>query len=359
VAAILDGPEQNSMIITDTGIRDAGLLGGLETSLAQSGVQYTVFDAVEPNPRDTTIHTAAKQVNEANSAALVAIGGGSVMDAAKAIGVVAKYGGAISDYDGLGLVPGPIAPLFAIPTTAGTASEVTVWAVITNTETKVKMGIGDLKICPAAALVDPAMTYTLPKELTVGTGLDALTHAIESYMCRIANPVSDALALKAINLIAEHLVPAATKGDDKVAREGMMLGSLIAGMSFSNTDVTGVHCLSEALGGVYDAPHGMLNAIFLPYVMAYNLPEIPARFTDIALAMGLEARPEAAIEWVVEVEKDLGVPNLSTFGVRVQDAGELGKIAEAHPSTSHNIRQVTAEDYQQMIEATLEGQSAI
>jgi len=347
------------MIITDTGIRSAGLLGEIEASLAHSGIEYVVYDAVEPNPKDIAIHAAAEQFMAEHANSIVAVGGGSVLDAAKAIGIIGAHGGEIADYDGWDLVPGPIAPLFTIPTTAGTGSEVTIWSVITNSKTKVKMGIGDYKICPTVALVDPVMTYTLPPGLTVGTGIDALTHAIESYTCRLANTASDVLALKAINLIVKHLAHASVNGSDKVAREGMMLASLLAGMSFSNTNVASVHSLAETIGGIVDGPHGMLNAIFLPYVMAFNLQEIPHRFVDIAVAMEVEARPEAAVEAVVGMVRELNVPNLTEFGVRKEDAEELGKLTEAHPCTADNARDITAIEYTRMIEMALEGKPAV
>ncbi len=348
-----------AMIVTDKGILGAGLLDGMTNSLAQSGIAYVVFDAVEPNPRDTTVQTAAQQYKDEGANMLIAVGGGSVLDAAKAIGVVATYGGEIADYDGFDLVPGPIAPLFAVPTTAGTGSEVTIWAVITDTKNKVKMGIGDYKICPAVALVDPVMTYSLPRALTVGTGMDALTHAIESYTCKAANPACDALALKAIGLIAKHLPQAAAVGFDAVARDGMMLGSLLAGMAFSNTDVAAVHCLAESVGATVDGPHGMLNAIFLPYVMAYNLQEVPDLLANIAVSMGEDARPEAAIEAVVKMQQILNVSNLREFGVREEDAKMLGEMSEAHPSTADNARTITAEDYTRIIKMAVAGEPAL
>jgi len=348
-----------AMIVTDKGILGAGLLDGMTNSLTQSGIAYVVFDAVEPNPRDTTVHTAAQQYRDEGANVLIAVGGGSVLDAAKAIGVVATYGGEIADYDGFDLVPGPIAPLFAVPTTAGTGSEVTIWAVITDTKNKVKMGIGDYKICPAVALVDPVMTYSLPRDLTVGTGIDALTHAIESYTCKAANPACDALALKAIGLIAKHLPQVAADGFDAVARDGMMLGSLLAGMAFSNTDVAAVHCLAESVGAAVDGPHGMLNAIFLPYVMAYNLQEVPDLLANIAVSMGEDARPEAAIEAVVKMQQRLNVPNLREFGVREEDAKMLGEMSEAHPSTADNARTITAEDYTRIIKMAVAGEPAL
>jgi alcohol dehydrogenase len=341
------------MIVTDRGIVGAGLLEAIQRSLEQAGVEFTVFDEVESNPRHTTVDRAAALFKERGANSLVAVGGGSVMDAAKGIGVVARYGGSIADYDGMGLVPGEIPPFIALPTTSGTASEVTVWAVITNSESHVKMGIGDYKILPAVALVDPELTYTLPRSMTIGSGLDALTHAVEGYTCKRANPVSDPLALRAIELVAEHLPAAAADGSDAAAREGMSLASLIAGMAFSNAAVAAVHTLAETAGGLYDGPHGMLCGLFLPYVTAYNAPAEPERHANIARALGAEARPEAAAQAIYDLELQLGVPKISEFGVNRETIPGIAKGSEAHPETASNPRPISEREYAEILERTI------
>jgi alcohol dehydrogenase len=353
VTSLLKGVKPKVMIVTDSGVVRAGLLVGIKKSLSDSGIEHFVFDEIEPNPRDTTVYKGVEKFQSQKANVLVAVGGGSVMDGAKSIGVIATYGGTVDQYDGLNLVPGPITPLIAVPTTAGTGSEVTLYSIITNTKAHYKMGVGDLKIIPAVALVDPEMTYSLPRNGTIGTGLDALAHAVEAYTCNVANPVSDALALKAIRLVFEHLPAAAKNGKDAEARNGMMLGSLIAGMAFGNADVTSVHCLSESLGGVYDAPHGMLNGILLPYVMAYNLKANPKRFADIAAVVGKDAVPAAAVDAVVELEKSLELPALADYGVKEADFAKLASMSVAHPCNPSNPRPMKDGDYVVLLEASL------
>jgi len=356
VLALVKDAKPKVMIVTDAGVVRAGVLDEIKKSLSDSKIAHFVFDEIEPNPRDTTVLKGTEIFKAQKANILVAVGGGSVMDGAKAIGVIASYGGIVQDYDGLTLVPGPITPLIAIPTTAGTGSEVTPVSVITNTKTHSKMGIVDIKIMPAVSLVDPAMTYSLPRNMTIGTGLDALTHAIESYICNISNPLSDALALKAIRLIFDSLPAAAKNGKDTQARYDMMLGSLIAGASFGNTDCASVHSLSESIGGVYDAPHGIINGILLPYFMAYNLKAASQRFGDIAAAIG-KATPQAAVEAVVALESGLDLPSLASFGVKESDFATLASMATAHPCTLDNPRPMQDIDYLTILKAALASQA--
>lgn len=352
-ASLVSEGQPKVMIVSDPGVASVGLLARPQASLENQGIKFFVYDEVGPNPRDTTVHKGAEDYHSNQANCIVAIGGGSVMDCAKAIGIIATYGGHISDFEGLDLVPGPIVPLIAIPSTAGTASEVTFWSIITNTETHVKMGIGDRKIAYSVALVDPVMTYSLPRTLTIGTGLDALTHAIEAYTCNVSNPASDALALKAIRLINTHLITAAEKADDEAARNGMMLGSLIAGLSFGNADCASIHCLSESIGGLYDAPHGILNGILLPYAMSYNVTVCPDRFADIAVAMGKDQDPNASVEAVKELNRKLDVPPLVEFNIREEDIHKLAKMSVNHGCNAANRRVMKEEDYVKLIEASL------
>ena len=350
---LLKNTQPRAMIVTDAGILQAGLLEGVKSSLSAAAVPFFIFDQVEPNPRHTTVHRAAEVFNEEGANLLIAVGGGSVMDSAKAIGVVAKYGGQVADYDGKDMVPGPIPPLIAIPTTSGTGSEVTIWAVITDVEAHYKMSIGDHKIYPAVALVDPEMTYTLPRGLTIGTALDALTHAIEAYTCKLPNPLSDALALQAIKLIAKHLPPAAEDGHDKKARSGLALGSMLGGMAFSNARVAAVHTLAETMGGYYDGPHGMLCGLLLPYATAFNTNEDPARHAEIAQAMGTEARPELAARVIYDLADSLGVPNISEYGLSTENISQLAEVCFNNSSTSGNKRAIGKDDYSAILKQTL------
>jgi alcohol dehydrogenase len=193
----------------------------------------------------------------------------------------------------------------------------------------------------------------------VGTGLDALTHAVEAFTSRFSSPVSDALALEAIGLISAHLPAAAGHPRDSTARDGMMLGSLMAGLAISSTDTASVHCLSETIGGVYDAPHGMLNGILLPYVMAHNIPACPDRFARIANAMGKSADPESAVSAVVELNRELKVPSLHQLGVRRNDIPELARLSERHSCNVANPRSMEESDYVELLERSIEGKSPL
>jgi alcohol dehydrogenase len=357
--AMFPGSRPKAMIVTDLGVSNAGLLEGVKETLDKADIDYLIFDKVEPNPRDTTVQLAANIFQKEQANALIAVGGGSVMDLAKSAAVIAKYGGEIAQYEGFGKVPGRAFPVIAIPTTAGTASEVTCWSIITNTSKHVKMGIGDLKIAPVVALVDPELTYSLPRSLTLGTGLDALTHAIESYTSNLANPPADALGIEAIRLIMRHLPAAVKDGTNEEAREGMMMGSMLAGMSFGNADCAAVHSLSESIGAVYDSPHGIVNGILLPYVMAYNLIACPEKFATIAKELGADAVPELAVKLVVDLEKSLEVPNLAAFGVKKEDLPKIADLAMAHSCTLANPRIPTSTDFIGILKKTLAGDSVL
>jgi alcohol dehydrogenase len=257
---------RNVLVVTDIGVRKAGLVDPIVTRLTKAKFIVTVFDEIEANPSNSTIDHAAELASRQKVDVIVAIGGGSSIDAAKGIAAVVGGGGGILDYIGMDHVPPSALPLIAIPTTAGTGSEVTNWAIITDPVRKVKKGVGSLFIAPRIALIDPEVTVSLPPGITAATGIDALTHAIEAYTARCANPVSDAMALYAIELIGKHLDASTIDGRNLEARSGMLLGSLLAGMAFGNSDTAAVHSLAEALGGMFDVAHGVANAIFLPYV---------------------------------------------------------------------------------------------
>jgi alcohol dehydrogenase len=274
-------------VVTDPGVRGAGLVERLIAPLEAAGIATDVWDIISPNPRDYECNNAAEQAIAFETGVVVAIGGGSPMDAAKAVAALITNGGLVQVREAPRELRENPAPLIAIPTTAGTGSEVTFYAVITDTERKFKMSLLDTRLAPRIALVDPDLTHSLPPSVTAATGMDALTHAIEAYTCRLANPVSDALALRAIGLIARNLRRAVGDGANAEAREGMMTASLIAGMAFGNADVAAVHCLAEAIGGLYDTPHGVANSVFLPFVFARNAEASPERHAEVAEALGI------------------------------------------------------------------------
>ena len=251
------------LLVTDPGVIAAGIAGPVEIALLTAGVPVVVYSDVSPNPRDTEVQAAADLALLSNADIIVVVGGGSPIDLAKAVAGIATNGGKPQDW----IAPRPFTktplPIIAIPTTAGTGSEVTRSSVINDTERQIKISLRDSQIAPKVALVDPELTYSLPSALTASTGMDALTHAIEAYTGRLATPITDALALQAMKMIAASLPKAVADGSNHDARETMMMASVIAGMAFSNSDVASVHCIAEAIGGRYDTPHGVANSLFL------------------------------------------------------------------------------------------------
>jgi alcohol dehydrogenase len=351
------GVKPHVLIIIDPGVRSASWLADILDSIEAAGLQCHLFYDVQPNPKDTDVEAAAALARTEKAGALVAIGGGSTMDTAKGCALLATYGRQASDYSGWGKVPGPVLPVVAIPTTAGSGSEATCWAVITDTSSHQKLAIGDRNLSPAAALVDPLLTLSLPPQLTAATGMDALTHSIEAYTGALSNPVNDLLALESIRLVATHLLQAVQDDQNLEAREGMMLASTLGGIAINSADVAGVHCLSEGMGSLYDAPHGMLNAILLPYFMAYWQAGCQDRFLRIAQAFGKGARPEEAVEQVQELSRSLGIPSLPEVGVKEADFPRLAAWAEANVSNASNPVPMAAADYLRILKLACEDQS--
>lgn len=346
------------MIVTDKGIVNAGLLNHIKESITFEGIEVVVFDEVPPNPPSATVVKGVEIFNENNCDSLVAVGGGSSMDACKAISMMITNNGDINDFDsfiGTRTFENPGYPVITIPTTAGTGSETTMAAVITNEKTHWKSSTVSPYMSPVAALVDPAITLGLPPHITAATGVDALTHAIEAYTAVGAlngkSPVSDALALQAIQLISGSLRQAYARGDNYEAREQMMSGSMIAGMAFLNVGLGGTHALAHPLGGYYDIPHGVANAILLPYVMKFNFSACPERYADIAKAMGenvegltvIEAA-EKAIDAVTRLVKDTDIPLLSTYNVKDEDWQRMAEDAFKDNNSNDNPRKCSVED---------------
>jgi alcohol dehydrogenase len=352
-AAGKPGLKNGAMVIVDPGIAQATWLKDILESIEQSGLPIYRFDEVKPNPKDEDIYEAAGLLNKKEIGVVVAIGGGSTMDTAKGAALVATHGGKITDYAGWGKIPGPITPIVVIPTTAGSGSEVTSWAVITDTVSHIKLAIGDRYLAPTVAMVDPMLTVTLPAGLSAATGMDALTHSIEAYISSLSNPVNDLLALESIRLVGTNLRRVVEAGFDLKARGGMMLASTLGGIAINNADVAGVHCLSEGMGSRYDAPHGLLNAILLPYFMAFWLKGCSERFAHIAEAFNAPARPEEAVNQVVALNRSLKLPCLAEIGVQKSDFPLLAQIAELNVSNSSNPFPMTAKDYLSILEQAI------
>lgn len=342
----------HAFIVTDKGVLGAGHIEPIEKNLNDAGLEVEIFDEVDPNPRDTSVQKGAEVAKNSGCDVLVGVGGGSSIDTAKAIGIILAEGGTIQDYEGFDTFQRPIMPLVAIPTTAGTGSEVTFWSIITDTKRKLKMGIGSRLIAPRIALVDPELTLSLPSSLTTFTGVDALVHAIEGYTATRSQPISDALALSAIELIGQNIRQAYANGSNAEARYNMMAGSLLAGIAFGNSDCGAVHCMGEALGGLYDTPHGLSMAIFLPYVIEHNLIANPDKFARVARALGEDVEGlsliEAARKSVDAAWKligDLNIPTPREVGLKEEDLEGLAEAAFMNEQTESNPRVMGKEDF--------------
>lgn len=341
------------LLVSDPGVVAAGLAAPLLDALDGAGVAASLFTSVSPNPRDAECRAAADAALAAGAHAVVGLGGGSAMDVAKSAAALATNGGTVKDWEDPRRLERAPLPCLCLPTTAGTGSEVTFVAVITDEERQYKMTLLDRRLAPDVAIVDSELTRTLPPALTAATGIDALTHAIEAYTCRAATPVTDLFALRAAALIAGGLERAVADGDDMEAREQVLLGSTLAGIAFGNSDVGAVHCLGESLSGLYDTPHGVANAVFLAEVLAFNVPADPARHATLARALGVdtagmddEAAGHAAAAWVADLRRRLGLPALRELpGVTPADFPRLAEMAAAHVCSPDNAREASTDDY--------------
>lgn len=346
------------LLVTDPGVKNAGLLDSIYASLEQAGIGYDEIADVKPNPRSEDVNRAAQLYRGKGIDGVLAVGGGSAMDAAKAISVLLTHDGIVEDYEGAFALKNAVLPIVAIPTTAGTGSEVTFFSVITDTRRQFKMSLLDYRIGPVLALLDSDITATLPPHIAAATGMDALTHAIEAYTGKPANPISDGLALHAIRLIAQHLKPAVQEPDNREAREQMLIASLIAGMAFGNADIASVHCISEAIGGMYDTPHGIGNAIFLPFVFSHNRDADLRRHADVAYALGIDPNlsavdaAQAGVDQLFRMNRELGIPRFADVaGVREEDFTAIAQKSKSNISDASNIKDMTVESYLDVIRA--------
>jgi alcohol dehydrogenase class IV len=344
---------KNPLVVIDKNFSQAGFQEKVAAILGHEGINFTVYDKVEPEPQIELADEGAAVAIKNKSDIILGMGGGSAMDVAKAIAVLAINKGSAVDYLGLNKIPKQGLPKIMIPTTAGTGSEVTFTAVFVRKDLKKKEGMNSPHLYPELALLDPELTLSLPPAPTAQTGLDALCHAIESYTSINASPMSELVSLQAIMLIAENLRTCVHDGKNLAAREKMLLGSLYAGMGLANAGVTAVHSLSYPLGGKYGVGHGLANTMMLLSVMSFNLPAALDKFTDIAEAMGecvdgLPAREAAylALEAVEALIEDCGIHStLAEFGITEKDFPELADVAMtvARP-LENNPRKVTKND---------------
>lgn len=340
------------LIVSGKSRHGQDLAEDIQKILEGAGLQTAIFAGADPNPTDTSIMEGAELYKKEKCDMIVAVGGGSPMDCAKAVGIVAKNGGEINDYEGVGKVVKGIPPLITVNTTAGTASEMTSFTIITDTTRHIKMAIVDPRITPDVAVNDPELMVSMPPSLTAATGMDALTHAVEAYVSTLATPTTDAAAIKAIELIAKYLPEAVAHGEDIKVRDMMAHAEYLAGIAFNNASLGYVHSMAHQLGGFYDLPHGVCNAILLPYVEMYNKQVIPERFADIAKAMGENIdglSPEEAADKAIEAIKSLaariGIPSgLKELGAREQDLELLAENAMQDVCRLTNPREFSKED---------------
>ncbi|MFC0335672.1 iron-containing alcohol dehydrogenase [Paenibacillus sepulcri] len=346
------------LLVSDPGVVRAGLSAPIQNALEASGYRVVLFDSLSQNPRDTECLAGARLFAEQGMDAVVAIGGGSAMDTAKAIALLGPNGGTPVDYCEGRRAYTNIAPIICIPTTAGTGSEVTRSSVITESSTHRKLTLKHASLRPLLAVLDPQLTFTVPKSVTAATGVDALVHAIEGYTCKVTNPISQALGARAMQTIVAALPTAFSDPAHEQARYSMLEGSLLAGLSFGSSDVAAVHCLAEALGGLYDTPHGVANAVFLPYVLKFNTQEEKPIHASLARIMRFAAESdndEAAIDKMIagirEFTAKLEIPKLKDLpGVRREDFPRIVELAVQNNSTPSNIRPIGAGDYLHILE---------
>ncbi len=313
--------------------------GALEALLASVQGDYALFEGVPSDPDVATVEASAKAYVAAGCDYLIAAGGGSVLDAAKAAGLLIANGGDIADYETA--VPQKASPpLVAIPTTAGTGSEVTKWTIITDPARKKKMAIGHESLMPALAVLDPELTLSMPPSVTAATGMDALTHAIEAYLSDKATPLSDVWSLAAIKLIAKNLLIAAEEPQNNAARGAMLLGQFCAGLAFNNSSVALVHAMSRPLGAYYGVPHGEANAMLLPIVLEYNQGERQERYAAMAEAMEIgETEAAAVVRYVAGLLERLPLKKrLSDYGVQEEDLPKMARDAYNNGSAKVNPR---------------------
>jgi alcohol dehydrogenase class IV len=340
------------LLISDPGVLAAGWVERALPHLAEVRVRGSLWHDLTPNPKDFEVEAAFEAYREHGCDAVLAIGGGSCIDVAKAVAVLSGNGGRILDYEGIDLATRPIPPMVMVPTTGGSGSDVSQFCVITDTSRRLKATIGGHALVPDISLTDPELLTTMPAELTAHTGLDALSHAIESCVSAASNFMSRAHALAAIKTIVEYLPAAVEDPFDLVAREAMAQASLQAGMAFTNALLGATHAIAHQIGGALDLPHGLLNAILMPHVMAFNAETDPDRYVDVALALGVSAGhhdacalADAAIERVQTLTASLGVPRgLRQLRVEPVDFDRFATYALRDAYIATNPRPVTEDD---------------
>lgn len=350
------------LIVTDPGIVRAGLLERATAPLKAAGIGYAVFDKIAPNPPIALVDQGAAFYAAEGCDGLIGFGGGSAMDSAKSIGVVATNGGSILQYEWADPQPikQRIPPTICIPTTAGTGSEVTLWAVITDPARKIKFNVGGTALIGAwVALLDPELTLELPAHVTAATGMDALAHAVECYTCAYAQPLPDAVALLAMEYVGQYLRVAFAQGRNIEARYKMSMAAMLGALAYGTESAGAAHAMSQSAGGVHDVPHGALTARLLGPVMEYNYMAEPQKFARIAQALGEDIRglsvwqaAEKAVAAVYRLTDDLAIPTLQQLGFSEDEIPLLAEIAFKDPQTIGNPRDLSYQSYVEIYQRT-------
>ncbi len=321
VAEIKNKKFQKALIVCDKVLVETGLVKQFTDLLDKENLGYAIFDGTMPNPTTTNVEEGIAKLKAENCDYVITFGGGSPHDCGKAIALVASNGGSIKDYEGVNKSAKPSLPIIAINTTAGTASEMTVFCIITDIERHVKMAIVDIHVLPILSVNDPSLMVSMPKGLTAATGMDALTHAVEAYVSTAATHITDACAVKAVKLVFENLEKSVNEGSDIVARDNMAYAQYLAGMAFSNASLGYVHAMAHQLGGFYDLPHGVCNAILLPHVCEFNKKVSAGRFAELAREIGItegteEEQATAFINAIKQLSANIEIPKgLTAFDV--------------------------------------------
>ncbi len=340
------------LIVTDAGLVKMGMADKVKGIIEAAGIEAYVFGGAEPNPTDKNVDAGFEAWKEQSCDAIVSLGGGSSHDCAKGVGLLAANGGKIHDYEGIDQSTNDMVPFVAVNTTAGTASEMTRFCIITDTSRKVKMAIVDWRVTPKISINDPELMAGMPPALTAATGMDALTHAVEAYVSTAATPLTDSAALMAIELVARYLPVAVANGSDMVAREKMAYAQFLAGMAFNNASLGYVHAMAHQLGGFYNLPHGVCNAILLPHVQQFNLIGCADKLQDVAMAMGQNIEgmstfeaAQCAIDGIKKLSTAIGIPaGLTDLNVEEKDFEVMANNAKADACQLTNPRTATLKE---------------
>ena len=349
------------LLVSDEGVMKAGWTGEVMKSLEDEGIDYSVYCDVTPNPRAEEVMTGARKYKDEGCDIIVAVGGGSPIDCAKGIGIVSTNRRNILKFAGVDQVEVPGPPLICIPTTAGSSADVSQFAIITDLKEKTKISIISKALVPDVSLIDPATTTTMPLDLTAYTGVDAFTHAVESYVSNASSPITDMFALDAARQISSNLFKTIKDPDNIELRSNMMLGSLEAGLAFSNASLGAAHAMVHSLGGFLDLPHGECNAIMLSHVIRYNYDTCPERYQKIGEAIGLDLsglsdaeKKSAIIEAIITLEKQAGVDKtLGQLGVTKEDIPALAQKAMKDVCIVTNPRPIGVKDLEAIYEEAL------